>query len=280
MAEVTGLRVAVAGPCVGPQASAWHMTCSNCRSPMSKILVVEDDSALLQLLEVGLSRRGHDVAIAENGEVALQVAESLQPDLVVTDLVMPVLDGYELLIQLRERADTCDIPVIVLSEVQGKESRLAAFRIGCGDFLPKPFELEELYLRIDNLLGLHGRGPGHLSSEPPGVTLHGCLEDIPLPSVLNLLAMDAKSGVLEIKEGDFCARLYLDSGRLVDAVDSADPERDPFEVVCRALRLRQGKFAAHDDFVSRPDRLHKSMTALLLDAFANIDENVQRAPGG
>ncbi len=239
---------------------------------MSKILVVEDDSALLQLLELGLSQRGHEVGVAADGELGLEVAESMQPDLVVTDLVMPVLDGYELLVQLRERPATCDIPVIVLSEVQGKDSRLAAFRIGCGDFLPKPFELEELYLRIDNLLGLHGRGPGHLSSEPPGVTLHGCLEDIPLPSVLNLLSMDGKSGVLKLEQADFRAKLYLDSGRVVDAVDSSEPSREPFEVVCRALRLTQGKFAVHDDAVSMPDRLSKSMTQLLLDAYGRIDE--------
>lgn len=244
---------------------------------MAKILVVDDDRALLQLLERGLSLRGHTVRSAENGEEALRAAETDRPDAVVTDLVMPVLDGYELLSRLQRHPETCDIPVLVLSELQGKESRLVAFRIGCGDFLPKPFELEELYLRLDHLLGLHGRGHGQLKAQPPGVTLHGRLEEIPLPSVLTLLATDRKSGLLEIEADDVRLLLYLDFGRVVDAVDPAAPDQDPFAVVCRALRLGQGEFVVHDEGLLVPDRLQRSVTALLLDAFAVIDEEDRNA---
>lgn len=244
---------------------------------MPKILVVEDDPALLKLLERVLVEKGHEVAVAEDGELALRLVETFRPDLVVTDLLMPVLDGYELLTQLRSRAATKVTPVIVLSELQTKESRLAAFRLGCDDFLPKPFEMEELCLRISKVLRSGRSSSTHLSAQPPGVQMHGCLGELALPSVLTLLETDRQTGVLELRGNELSARLFLDAGRVVHAVDLSDPSKEPFDVVCRSLRLTQGKFSVCGHSSSVPDRLHMSLTQLLLDAFRQIDEEDARA---
>jgi DNA-binding response OmpR family regulator len=241
---------------------------------MSKILVVDDDVDLLKLLERGLSARGHEVAIAEDGEIGLEVAFAMRPDVVVTDLLMPRVDGYELLSGLREHATTESIPVIILSEYQGKESRLAAFRLGCDDFLPKPFELEELGLRVDHVLKAH-EGAGDLS-EVEGIKMRGCLGDLALPSLLALLEMDRQSGVLELDAADLHVELRLDAGRVVGAVDLSDPSRPAFDVFCSAVRIKRGRFTVRDGAPGAPEELHRATTELLLDAFQRIDEEDAR----
>jgi len=247
------------------------------RHDMAKILIVEDDAALLELLESVLVELGHDVWVAADGDVGLDLAVEAMPDLVITDLVMPGLDGYELLGRLRQFSQTAAIPVLVLSEHQGKDSRLIAFRIGCDDFLPKPFELEEFRLRVAHLLR------GSRSSFPQlaavGVSMRGCLGSLALPSVLAMLEMERQSGVLELRSDELHARLFLDEGRLVHAEEPDDPTAEAFDVVCRALRLKRGKFAVRVDEVHAPDNLHLPMTQLLLDAFRRIDEEDAGRPG-
>jgi two-component system OmpR family response regulator len=244
---------------------------------MAKILVVEDDAALLELLESVLVELGHEVWVASDGDVGLDLAVETMPDLVVTDLVMPGLDGYELLSRLRQFSQTASIPVLVLSEHQGKDSRLMAFRIGCDDFLPKPFELEEFRFRVAHQLRATRSSFSPLAAVR--VSMRGRLDDLALPSVLTMLEMERQSGVLELRSDDLHARLFLDGGRVVHAEEPDDPSADAFDVVCRALRLKQGKFAVRVDDVQVPDNLHLPMTQLLLDAFQRIDEEDARRAG-
>jgi len=254
----------------------WHAACSVGRD-MSKILVAEDDAALLGLLESVLLEEGHEVWTAGDGEVALELAVVAMPDLLVTDLLMPGLDGYELMSRLRESADTDEIPVLVLSEHHNKDARLTAFRLGCDGFLPKPFELEEFRLRVAQTLRAHRDSSTRLAAA--GVTMRGCLGQVALPSVLTLLEMDRQSGVLELRSDDLHARLFLECGRVVHAEALSDPSAEAFDVVCRALRARHGKFAVSADDVHVADHLGLPLTQLLLDAYRRIDEEDAQKAG-
>ena len=117
------------------------------------ILVVEDNPGLREYLHLILSEH-YNVLLAENGAVALQklAAGNLQVDLVMSDLTMPVMDGYELLENLKSGDATRHIPVIMLTARAELADRLHALRIGVDDYLTKPFEEEELLVRIANLL--------------------------------------------------------------------------------------------------------------------------------
>ncbi len=117
------------------------------------ILVVEDNPGLREYLHLILSER-YNIHLAENGAVALQkLADgNLQVDLVMSDLMMPVMDGYELLENLKSGDATRHIPVIMLTARAELADRLEALRIGVDDYLTKPFEEEELLVRIANLL--------------------------------------------------------------------------------------------------------------------------------
>ncbi len=130
--------------------SADAMVAAN---PRPTLLVVEDNPALLGYLDLILSEK-YRVVAAENGEVALQklADEKGTVDLILSDLMMPVMDGYQLLETLKSGDATRHIPVVMLTARADPATRLRALRIGVDDYLTKPFDEEELLVRVANLL--------------------------------------------------------------------------------------------------------------------------------
>ncbi len=121
-----------------------------------EILVVDDQPIMLKLLEQILKDR-YDVVALENGREALEWMYSGNiPDLVVADLNMPEIDGFEYIQKIRESGFFYDVPLIVLSGEESSTERIKCLKLGANDYLIKPFNPEELRLRIDNLIRLKG----------------------------------------------------------------------------------------------------------------------------
>ena len=117
---------------------------------MFRILVAEDDHAIRTLITTKLKQENYTIYTAENGEDALSVMEKHQVDLLISDIMMPVMDGYSLVKALRETKHT--LPILMITAKSQLESLEEAFTLGVDDYMVKPIRLEELALRVRALL--------------------------------------------------------------------------------------------------------------------------------
>ncbi len=120
--------------------------------PDAQILVVDDEPDILSVLVYHLSREGYRVTTAVNGQGALTTAQAEHPDLIILDLMLPGMDGYEVLQRLRKADRTESIPVILLTARREEEERVKGFEVGADDYITKPFSARELTLRVEALL--------------------------------------------------------------------------------------------------------------------------------
>jgi DNA-binding response OmpR family regulator len=119
-----------------------------------KILVVDDEVYIVQILEFSLSRiEGYEVITASDGEEALEKVQEGRPDLVVLDVMMPRMDGYEACKRLKAEEATKDIPVILLSAKGRAMDQNRGFEVGADDYITKPFSPRKLIEKINTVLG-------------------------------------------------------------------------------------------------------------------------------
>jgi CheY-like chemotaxis protein len=121
-------------------------------SNTSKILLVEDNETNRDMLSRRLLRRGYEVVLAVDGEIGLSLAESEAPDLILMDMSLPVLDGWEATRRLKAASATQHIPVIALTAHAMSSDRDQALAAGCDDYDTKPIELPRLLGKIEALL--------------------------------------------------------------------------------------------------------------------------------
>ena len=118
----------------------------------AKVLVVEDEAPLAEMLRYNLKAEGFNVVHAETGEEALMLLDEERPDLVVLDWMLPGVSGIELCRRLRSKSDTCSVPIIMLT-ARGEESdRIRGLSTGADDYVTKPFSLPELMARVKAIL--------------------------------------------------------------------------------------------------------------------------------
>src|SRR5229473_2432702 len=109
------------------------------------ILVVDDESQITRVLRTSLSSHGYDIRVANDGETALEIMKDWHPELVITDLAMPNMDGLELCRRLRTISQ---VPIIILSAKGEEKIKVEALDIGADDFVTKPFGIDELLARV------------------------------------------------------------------------------------------------------------------------------------
>lgn len=138
----------------------------------ARILIVEDDVETLLMLEAYFERAGYEVATAPCGEEAISQATATPPDLVILDIRLPDIDGYEVCRRLREQQRTSQVPIVFLTEKRERSSKIAGLQLGAVDYITKPFDMHELRLRVENALRRAGFRPlDHPVTGLPGEAL-------------------------------------------------------------------------------------------------------------
>ena len=132
---------------------------------MSKILVIDDDTAINELIKINLELCGYDVICSYDGTRGFALAKQELPDLVILDVMMPEVDGYTVAKRIRENDETKNTPILMLTALGMVQDKVKGFDIGVDDYLVKPFEMDELRVRVRALLKRTNSMPESLATK-------------------------------------------------------------------------------------------------------------------
>jgi DNA-binding response OmpR family regulator len=175
------------------------------------VLIVDDEKRLVSLVESYLNQEGYRVATAYNGKEALTVAEKEKPDLIILDIMMPEMNGYDFMRLHRIQHDT---PIIMLTAKVEDDDKVIGLELGADDYVVKPFKPRELMARVRNVLRRAGK------SEPTGKTLK--VADIILDRDSREVLVGERSIDLTPSEFDLLAALMGMPGRVFSRLDLLD----------------------------------------------------------
>jgi CheY-like chemotaxis protein len=234
---------------------------------MKTILVVDDEPSLLFALSEGLSdrRRGLRVATAANGIEAVAVLEAEPVDLVLTDLRMPDMDGFELLAFLRR--NHAALPVILMTALGNSETSARLATAGSFELLPKPFDLPDLKRKIAEMLAQ---------------SVKGRVENISLASFLQLLEMERKTCTLSIRSHDPDAvregKLYFRAGRLIGAITGATGAAAGRDAALEIVTWEHADIEIADGCPPVEPEIEAPLSFLLMEGMRLKDEREQGRP--
>ena len=180
-------------------------------TPQKKILVVDDEARLVSLVETYLTQNGYGVITASNGAEALSIAQREDPELIILDLMMPVMDGYEFMRAYRSKRDT---PIIILTARVDSDDKLAGFELGADDYIIKPFRPRELMARVKAVL----RRAGKIG--PPAQVLHAA--DVTLDRENHQVRVGDRYVDLSPSEFELLSTLMTEPGRVFTRLDLLD----------------------------------------------------------
>ncbi len=238
-----------------------------------KVLVVDDEPKWLRIVDLYLRGQGYEVTTTLSGQEAIEKVRQDRPDVVVADISMPGMDGYELCRVHRSAAATRNIPFIFLTGRDDDTDRLKARKIGSDDYLTKPCPLERLTQSVDTLMDRINQA----KKIPLGqVGLSGKIEEVDLLDLIQTLELDQKTGALILSHGERTGTLYFRDGVIVDA-DIRSPKRE--EPLFVLLGWKTGNYLFLPDAL--PDRMPitASLANLLLQDFRTMEAHEQEAQG-
>ncbi len=134
---------------------------------MAKILVIEDENHIWSVIDYKLSKEGHDLIRAEDGMEAQVLVREEKPDLVLSDVMVPYMDGLQILQEIKSDAELKHIPVIMLTSKSQEKDVLKGLELGATDYIKKPFSPEELILRVNKVLRRRQAQKENAKTPPP-----------------------------------------------------------------------------------------------------------------
>ncbi|MBN2139132.1 MAG: response regulator transcription factor [Sedimentisphaerales bacterium] len=185
----------------------------------STILIVEDDRDIMEMVEYNLAEEGYDTFSALDGKVGVELAAKHHPDLIILDVMLPVMDGFEVCRALKNDSSTADIPIIILSAKSQETDKVLGLELGADDYVTKPFSPRELIARIRAILR-RGRQDATVETVSIG--------EIVIDSARHKVTLAGKEIQLtftEFKLLEYMAQrpgIVLSRNRIIDAVSGED----------------------------------------------------------
>ncbi|MDY0091530.1 MAG: response regulator [Candidatus Vecturithrix sp.] len=237
-----------------------------------RILIVEDEPGMIELLTVALEDEGYVISIANNGHQGLRKVEEEHPDLIISDVMMPDMNGYDFCEQLRANPKTAAIPFIFLTAKKDVSDRVRGLNLGADDYISKPFHVVEVVARIKTLMQRVQRSR---QASPQGTTsatevaFSGDLEKISIGEVVQTIALTRKNGCLVVMNNSRRGEVYFHDGMVM----YADVDRKKGEdAVYRLLSWKNGQFKFDVGAITKTRNVQKSAEGLLMEGMRRLDE--------
>jgi len=228
-----------------------------------KILLVDDDRLILEMLTMGLQPMDMEIKTATNGVEALQIAWDFQPDIIIMDIMMPMIDGMEAASVLKNHPRTSRIPIIFVSGKATPPEETATLGEA---YVRKPFRIEDLVERIDSVLKERESLGREIKEERD---FFGKLSLVGLTDLIQILEQGRNTGVLALSGEGEQGLVYFQDGKVLDAEVG---ERKGKWAVYHLLSWAKGDFSFRSEPVSKVPVIYSSGTELVLEGIRRFDE--------
>ncbi|MCS6885967.1 MAG: response regulator [Acidobacteriota bacterium] len=266
-------QVQQAVPLAGFQQSKVVPTSSEEQALFSEmtILIVDDDPNIILLLGTAIKTLGCQVITASNGVEGIDKALRLRPNLIISDLLMPKMDGSQFFSKLQEYPETAAIPFVCLTSRGQEEEKLAAFQKGVEDYWVKPFSIAEVTLRVKKLLQrqLQQMQIAYASASSAQAELSGNLSDMTPADLLRFMEAKRKTGIARFRNGEAEGTITFYNGTVIDA-QYASLVGEP--ALYTLLNWVNGSFTFVSQMVSVPRTIFASTNEILAQMMQRYDE--------
>jgi len=227
-----------------------------------KILIVDDDTTITNFLTPLFAKKNYNAVIAEDGETALEKINLENPDLILSDVTMPGMDGFELYKKVQANPKTAETPFIFMTGMTAPTDQLKGLRMGADEYVTKPFDLRTLFDVIENVL---------VKAEKEHIDFSGNLEKMNLEDIVQLIEINQKTGelVFTVHKNVTIGSIIFKNGCVVNAVtDSLEGEEAFYDLIAR----REGYARFYSKEVETPEKIKGNTMSMLLEAVRMQDE--------
>lgn len=244
--------------------------CAQAKMRRLSLVIVDDDHFQSDISSGAFMARGDEVRVARDGLAGLALCLQQTPDVILTDVQMPKMDGWQMVRLIRARAKLAKVPILFLTSLSSEGDRLVGYRLGVEDYLTKPYDPQDLVLRVDRAV-LRAEQIQRTANQAERDALRGDLKQVGIQSILGFIEMERRSGILRIGPVEH-ARLEIREGRIIRAFLERFAKATPRGQLFKILDLTEGRFEFVQTEVTGPDEIQLPTSNVLLEHARLQDE--------